>query len=494
MKRWLALLAGVLLVAVALVALNRRPGAVPTQTPPSDAAVPVTVARARTTTLQEEVRASGSVQADRTVEVSSKLPGRVIAVFVREGDRVRRGQVVLGLDPADAEIQLEQARASLRAALARVPQAEVAVSLQEEATEAQLRQARAQVEAAQAQVRSADANREALASNLQAVQANLRAADSNVHAAESNLERARSDLGRLETLYAAGAVAAQQVEAARTQVAAAEASLAQARAQQAALAAQVETLTQQLAAADAARRGARANLKSIRAALQAAEANRRQVDLRRQDVAQARAAVDQARAAVSLAELQLANTVIRAPMDGVVVQRRVEPGTWAPPGVPLLVLADLDRVKIALEVSEREIARVRPGQPVVVTVDALFGRVFRGRVTRRSEVASSRTRTFTVEVELPNPDGALRPGMFGRGTIAVTTAAGAVVVPQEAVVTESATPFVWVVEAGRARRRSVRLGLRQGGLVQVLGVRPGEAVVVFGSSRLRDGVAVSVQP
>jgi multidrug efflux pump subunit AcrA (membrane-fusion protein) len=84
--------------------------------------------------------------------------------------------------------------------------------------------------------------------------------------------------------------------------------------------------------------------------------------------------------------------------------------------------------------------------------------------------------------------------MFGRGTIAVMTAPEAVVVPQEAVVTESGTPFVWVVEAGRARRRPVRLGLRQGGLVQVLGVRPGEAVVVLGSGRLRDGAPVSVQP
>lgn len=494
MRRWLPLLAGILLVAGILVARSRRPEAFPAPTPASDTAVAVSVVRARITTLQEEVQASGSVQADRTVEVSSKVPGRVVAVLVREGDRVRRGQVVVRLDPADAEVQLEQARAALRAALARVPQAEGAVRLQEETAEAQVRQARAQVEAAQAQVRSADANRAALAFTLRAVQANLAAAETGVHAAESNLERARSDLQRLETLFAAGAVSAQQVEAARAQVVAAEASLAQARAQQAALAAQAETLAQQLAAADAARSTARANLETARATLQAAEANRRQVDLRRQDVAQVRAAVEQARAAVALAELQLANTTIRAPMDGVVVQRRVEPGAWTGPGVPLLVLADLDQVKVALEVSEREIARVRPGQPVSVTVDALPGRVFRGRVVRRSELASPRTRTFTVEVGLPNPDSALRPGMFGRGAIAVATAPAAVVVPQEAVIPRSGAPFVWVVEAGRARRRPVRLGLRQGGLVQVVGVRPGEAVVVLGQDRLQDGVPVSVQP
>ncbi|MCS7173572.1 MAG: efflux RND transporter periplasmic adaptor subunit [Armatimonadetes bacterium] len=493
MRRWVAL--GVVAVAAVLgaSALARREPARPSS-PTPEPGVAVGVMPARTGAVREGIRAAGSVAARRTVEMSSKIPGRVLAVFVREGDRVRRGQVLLRLDPSDTEAQLEQARAALRMALARIPQSESAVTLQQEATEAQIAQAQSQVRALEAQVRSAEANRSALEGSLRSLQANLAAAEASVRSAEANLERVRSDLARLETLYAAGAVSAQQVEAARTQQLGAQAALEASRAQRDALLAQMQTLTAQQAAAQAAVAQARSALEGARAALRAAQANREQVTVRRQDVVQARSAADQARAAVRLAEQQLQSTWIRSPLDGVVTQRSVDPEEWVAPGVPVLVIADLDRVHMNLEVSEREIHRVRKGQPVEVTVDAVPGRIFRGQVARWSEVASTRTRTFTVEVEFPNPDHVLRPGMFGRGTIVVAEARGAVLVPAEAVISTGGGSFVWVVEAGRARRRAVRVGLREEGRVQVLGLRPGERVVVLGQDRLRDGVPVLVRP
>ncbi|MDR7416085.1 MAG: efflux RND transporter periplasmic adaptor subunit [Armatimonadota bacterium] len=486
------------LVAVFLVlgvsALTRREPARPRSPRTPQPGVAVEAVSAQTGLVREVIRAAGSVVANQTVEVSSKIPGRVLQVFVREGDPVRRAQALLRLDPSDAEAQLQQAQAALRAALARVSQAEIGETLQRETTEAQIAQARAQLRALESQVRSAQANRDALDGSLRSLRANLAAAEANVRAAEANLERVRSDLARLEVLYAAGAVAAQQVEAARTQLLSAQSALDAARAQRDAHLSQIQTLTAQQAAAEAALEQARSALEGARAALRAAEAQRAQSSARRQDVLQAKAAVDQARSAVRLAEQQLQNTWIRSPLEGVVVQRSVDPGEWVAPGMPVLVVADLAQVRVQLEVSEREIRRVRRGQPVEVTVDALPGRVFQGRVTRWSEAASTRTRTFTVEVELPNPHRLLRPGMFGRGTIVVAEVRGAVLVPAEAVVSTGGRPSVWVVEGGRARLRPVRIGLREGGSVQVFGLRTGERVVVLGQDRLQDGVPVIVRP
>jgi|FaiFalDrversion3_1042247.scaffolds.fasta_scaffold00041_3 RND family efflux transporter MFP subunit len=494
MRRRIALGVVVVVLTLGVSALVRREPARPGSPSSPLPGVAVEAVPARIGTAREVIRAAGSVVANQTVEVSSKVPGRVLQVLVREGDPVRRGQVLLRLDPSDAEAQLQQARSALRAALARIPQAETGVALQREATEAQIEQARAQVRALESQVRSAQANREALDGNLRSLRANLAATEANERSAEANLERVRSDLARLEVLYAAGAVSAQQVEAARTQLVSASAALDAVRAQREALLAQIQTLAASRAAAEAAVAQARSALEGARAALRAAEAQRAQLSIRRQDVLQAKAMADQARAAVRLAEQQLQNTWIRCPLEGVVIQRSVDPGEWIAPGAPVLVIGDLSRVRVQLEVSEREIHRVRLGQPVEITVDALPGRVFQGRVARWSEAASPRTRTFTVEVEIPNPDRLLRPGMFGRGTIVVAEVRGAVLVPAEAVVSAGKGTSVWVVEGGRARTRPVRVGLREGGSVQVFGLREGDRVVVLGQDRLRDGVPVTVRP
>lgn len=419
----------------------------PAGTPPP---VAVEVREVERRTLEEVVEASGSVQALFTADVTSRIPGRVLSVLVEEGDRVRRGEVVVRLDPADVEEQVRQAEAALEAARARVPQALAAVDLASDTAQHQVEQAQAAVQAARAQAASAEAQ---------------------VAAAASQRTRAEADLRRAQELFAQGAVPAQQVDAAR---AAADAARAQHE------------------AAQAQWRAAREQMLAAEAALRLAQAARRQVDIRQRDVEQARAAVRQAEAALQLARLQLQHTVVRAPLSGVVVERRADPGEYAAPGAPLLVVADTSTVWVNLAVSETQIGSVRAGQAARVTVDALPGRVFAGRVESRSPAADPRTRTFLVKVRVPNPDGALRPGMFARGRITVRSRRDAPAVPEEALRYEGPRAYVFVVESGRAFRRSVALGLSSGGWVEVRGLEPGTRVVVSGQTLLRDGDPVTV--
>lgn len=425
-------------------------GPAPSQPAATPQAVAVEVRPVQRRTLEEVVEAAGSVQALHSADVTSRIPGRVAAVLVDEGDRVSRGQVVVQLDPSDLEQQVRQAEAALAAAQARVPQARRAVDLAEESARHQVAQAEAAVQAARAQAASAEAQ---------------------VAAAASQRARAEADLQRVQQLFSQGAVPAQQVDAAR---AAAEAARAQHE------------------AAQAQWRAAREQLRAAEAALRLAQTARGQVAIRQRDVEQAQAAVRQAEAALQLARLQLQHTLVRSPLSGVVVERRADPGEYAAPGVALLVVADTSAVWVNLAVSETQISSVRPGQPVRLTVDALPGQEFSGRVESRSPTADSRTRSFLVKVRVPNPDGSLRPGMFARGRITVRSRRDVPAVPEEAVAYDGPRAYVFVVESGRARRKSVAVGAAADGWVEVRGLAPGTPVVVAGQLLLRDGDPVTV--
>ncbi len=408
-------------------------------------AAAVEVGEVRRRTLEQVVEAAGTVQAVATADVVSRIPGRVGEVAVDEGSLVVRGQVVVRLDPSDLEEQVQQARAALEAARARVAQALAARQLASDTVRSQVAQAQAAVQAARAQVASAEAQ---------------------VASASSQQARTEADLRRIQQLFQEGAIPAQQVDAAR---AAAEAARAQHE------------------AAQAQWRAAREQLRAAEAALELAQTQFQQVAIRQRDVEQAEAAARQAEAALRLARLQLQHTAVRAPLSGIVVERRVDPGEYAAPGVPLLVVADVSTVRVGLAVSETQIRTLRVGQAVRVTVDALPGRSFTGRVEGWSPAADPRTRSFLVKVRLHNPGGSLRPGMFARGRIAVLARTDVPAVPEEAVVREGTRAYVFVVVKGVARRRPVVVGLSADGWVEVAGVPPGTPVVVSGQALLRDG-------
>lgn len=453
-SRWIWL-AAVLAVAVVVWAFgfrSRGAPAEPSADTPKTPAIAVSVVEVARRDVRALVQAAGSIQAVQSVSMSSKIPGRIASVTVKEGDRVGAGQVLVRLDDSDARAQLEQARAALEAARARLPQAETGVSLTQHTQAEQRRQAQAVVEAAEAQVRVVKAN---------------------VNAAAAGYARAQSDYARVQALAAQGAVAAAQVEAARTAMEAARA--------------QYEAAQAQLAAVEG-------QLRAARAALDLVEASAEQVTIRQQDVEAAQALVRQAQAAVDMAEIGVRNTVIRSPISGVVIQRSLDPGEYAAPGAVIVVVADLSRVEMSLDVSETDISRIRIGSSAEITVDSLPGRRFTGEVTSRAESADQRTRTFAVKVTLQNGDGALRPGMFGRGTVITAVERNALVVPEDALLYEGDAAYVFVVgQDNVAKRRAVTPGVHDGLLVQISGVAAGERVVVQGQNLLRDNTPVTVQ-
>jgi membrane fusion protein, heavy metal efflux system len=178
-------------------------------------------------------------------------------------------------------------------------------------------------------------------------------------------------------------------------------------------------------------------------------------------------------------------TPIVAPIDGTVIARKVGPGQYVrnDTGDSLYVIADLATMWLKAQVPEIEIPLVRVGQEVEVKVTALPGRVFKARITTISAAADAVTRRVVVRSEVANLDGALKSEMFAAFKIAIGADERTPAVPVEAVIREGDTAVVWVEEGpDQFRRRPVKLGMEQEGLVQIqAGLAAGEMVVARGA-------------
>lgn len=191
---------------------------------------------------------------------------------------------------------------------------------------------------------------------------------------------------------------------------------------------------------------------------------------------------------------------LTAPFGGVVTMRYVDPGAFVPaatagtnPAAAAIVsLADCSVVRVVVAVPEIEVARVQVGQPVVVTTEALPGRTFKGTVSRHGGVLDERTRTLQVEADLPNADGALRPGMYVNVKVGVELHQGALLVPAAALVREKAAGFLFTFADGKATRLPVKYGFNDGASVEILeGLAEGTRVVIPGKVALVSGQAVT---
>ncbi len=198
-------------------------------------------------------------------------------------------------------------------------------------------------------------------------------------------------------------------------------------------------------------------------------------------------------AAVELARLELSYTAIEAPIAGVVSERMIKVGNMVSTVDPVFRVTAMDPLEATLHVPERELARLSAGLRAVMHADALPGERFVGVIDRISPVIDADSGTFRVTVELRDPSGRLRPGMFGRFDIVYDRRESAVLVPVEAVMREDGEDSVFVVDSDEAHRRSVEVGYRNNGDYEIVsGIEPGETVVITGQASLRSGARVQV--
>jgi membrane fusion protein, multidrug efflux system len=220
-----------------------------------------------------------------------------------------------------------------------------------------------------------------------------------------------------------------------------------------------------------------------------------------QTVDNARARLDIAKANLERNETLLGFARITAPFSGVVTRRLVDPGAFIPAATSgsaaqnaaLITLMDFSKVRVQVAVPEPEVPFVKNGLPVKVSVDELPNRVFEGGVTRFAYALDDNTKTMLSEIEISNPKGELRPGMFATVKLVIEQKNDALLVPIEALLIEKAKSSVFTVAAGKAKKAAVKTGFNDGASVEILdGLGPNEPVILLGKQTLNDGQPVSV--
>ena len=303
------------------------------------------------------------------VQVSARVSGNVVRVNVEENQQVKAGDVLVEMDPKDYQTVIAQDQANLEAAEANYESAKVNVPVTNVSAGSNISEAGANV------LQSAD--------QVQQAQHQMDAARAQVAQADANYTKAKLDVERYTPLVQKDVISKQQFDQAVATAAADEAALNQAKSN--------------LSAAEASVRMAQASVQANQARLRNAQTGPRQVEIQRARADQAAAQVEQARASLEQAKLNLSYTRIVAPVNGIVTRKSVELGQNVASGQNMMTLVSLDDVWITANFKETQLNRMRPGQPVEITVDAYGGRKYDGKVTQIGGATGSMLSLFPPE-------------------------------------------------------------------------------------------------
>jgi len=220
----------------------------------------------------------------------------------------------------------------------------------------------------------------------------------------------------------------------------------------------------------------------------------RDIEQARRNAIAANAALADARARLATATKQVGNTVITAPISGIVSDRPVSAGDVVQPGAALFTVVDPSSMRLEGSVPAEDLAQVRVGAPVTFTVNGYPGRTFTGKVSRVNPTADPTTRQVRVVITIPNTEGRLVGGLFATGRLASDSRTG-MVVPATAVDARSNVPAVFRIKAGKVERVPVTLGIRDDETERIeiaSGVQVGDTLLLGAAQGLTPGTVVKI--
>jgi HlyD family secretion protein len=468
-------------------------------------------------TIDNTFMATGTVEAPLDVKLAPQITGPVHYLQVKEGDRVRKGQVLVRIDPTEVEATVRQQQAAVAEAQYRLAQAQLNQTPTDTAVHTQIRQQEAEVASAkadyeqvqqnyQAQLAAAAASLIDAQGKIDNASAAVANAQSAINSAQANLDNATTKYNRVLDLYKQGYIAAQDVDDAKTTVSVQQSAVAVAQGQLRAATAQRDSVVAQKQSAEqqasivktkgkADIEASHSQLLKAQASLEYAKANSVQTPAYQQSLSALREGVKAAQASLAVAQSRRADTVLIAPMEGVVTDRFLDPGGMAVSGQPILTIQFLHQVWATVAVPEAVYVKLHVGQPTKVEFDSLPNEAFTASIIQLNPAANLTSRQFTVRVLLDNAQNRFKPGMFARVTFITEHAEKALAVPLEAIQNDkSGETFVNVVNSQNIiEHRTVVTGISDANQIAILtGVKPGEKVVTMSSFPVRDGQEVKI--
>ena len=350
--------------------------------------------------IRRNVESVGSLFPLDEVTVSSEVEGRVEQVLVDVGDHVSAGQTIVKVVPTELQLTLDQQRATLQQARARLGLSDNADDVKDIRDAAEVKKAAADL---------ADAEQKYL---------------------------------RAKTLFEQGLLPKQNFDEAESRY----------------------------------------------------NASRAAYDLSVQGVQNLRAQLAQSRAATALAQKKVADSIIRAPFAGQIKERSVTQGQYLKVQTPVMVIVNVDPMRVRLKVPEKMAAWVKTGQEVTVTVEAYPGRSFSGKISRINPSVDQQTRAFEVEALVDNHEALLKPGFFVKATIPSSSVFEALFLPQDALLYVYGVYKVFIVDGNKVKEREVKIGERSGDEIEIVGgLAEGERIALAAKGQeLKDGSIVEI--
>ncbi len=386
--------------------------------------------------------ARGKIAANETVQIVSKLAGKVERVNVQEGFTVKKGDVLVQLETDDLLQQVNQAQAGVAAAKAKLSDAVTGARMQE-------------IEAAQSAVDQA----------LSAV----RSADAVVEQAKAALDYVRRNYNRTRNGYDTGLATKDDLDKMELEYEKAKTGYEQAVAQQKAMQAQLSA--------------AESKLSLLKAGATPGTIEALKADVSRNE------------AALQLAENALKNAAIRSPINGVVIRKNVNPGEMAQPGMPLITVVNMDEVKVEVSVPEDQVNLIQEGSAAEIKVTNVPGKSFQGIVSFVSPVSDPNSNTFPVKLTVKNPDRLLRAGSVAE----VSFAGGertSLELPKSALVHKDNKTYVFKFDNGVVHQVAVETSEKNDDWVYVkqgASLKNNDRIVVNSDDRLADGAKVRAE-
>lgn len=471
----------VIVLSISLVGCVNREAqklAKQTQAIATDKHIAVTVAQPELQDIPSTLSLTGSLKADNDLSVSAKVPGRLVSVYVKEGEMVQAGQVVAQQDTSDAHARLAQAQSSVAAARAALKQAELDAQVSPTRSDAAVR-------ASEARVRQAKASLNKLLNGSRSEEkAQAKAA---LDRAKAELEAAKSAYDRSQRLFDQGAISKAQLEADENRYEQAEAAVDQAQAA-------YDLVLDVARPEDIAQ--ARAALSQAEEQLRADKASKRLDASLVQRVISAKANLVSALQGVDLARSALQDLTIRAGVSGKVSGTPAAVGTMLSPGTPIMRLVGTSDLFYEADVPEKDIVKLRSGMEVDVAVTALDV-VLTGAVAAIDPIPSEMGRLYRVRVSLLEDLAALKPGMFARSEVVLGRDTDVITIPSAAILDEQGKSFVFIVKGSgddaKVEKLEIKVIRDLGEKSIVEGVTESDSVVVKGKTSLIDGSLIKIE-
>ena len=419
----------------------------------------ITVARVKTSSSLEAVSYDGKINSSESMMIIPSASGKVTSVKVDIGSQVKKGDVLFTIDDTTAQLQLRQAKASLNSAGANYskivsaanPQAETQAKQALERAENELRDAQTLYDSTKAQFESS----------------------SLIMPAQAAYDNALSNYERISFLAESGEESQYNLDTAKNALDTASAQLENAKSQ-----------------AQSSMNSADSRLKNARTALDAAKENYSLTtgSVNPENAKVAKAQVESAQAAFDLAQKNVNDTVIKAPIDGHIASNSIKIGDMVSPQVPAMSIINPKNMEMTVNVSDAYIDEIFSGKENIsaeILVSAT-GETVTGIIAAASPGSDPATGLYSVKISIANEDGSLKDGMLASAKLIQQNADSEILIPSESVLEENGAKFVYTVTDGSIVKKEIVTGQEKNRYIAVTGLNADDSVVVEGADKVTE--------